>query len=135
MMKKLITFFANKHLFNNFLFLAILAGGVIFWNQTGKEDMPNMDMDFVRIGASYSGATAEEIDNYVTTPIEEAVEGIDGLKAIRSTSNYGNCSVFVELDGNSPNRPHVVDELKDAMNGLRLPEEVETPNVSEFKSA
>ena len=88
-MRRLIAYFAKKHLFNNFLFLAVLAGAVIFWNQTGKEDMPDMNMDFVRIGASYAGATPEEVDNYVTTLLEEAMEGVEGIKSIRSTSGYG----------------------------------------------
>ncbi|MBN2532046.1 MAG: efflux RND transporter permease subunit [Spirochaetales bacterium] len=133
-MKKIIEYFSNKHILVNFLVIIILIGGVIFWNNTGKEDMPNINFDMVRINASYPGATAEEVDYYVTRLIEEALEGIDGIKTMQSSSGQGSCSFFIELDPDSANRKNVVDDITNAVSTLRFPDDVETPRVNEFKS-
>ena len=77
-MKKLIAYFANKHLFANLFFIIVLAGGVIFWNNTNKEELPNIALDFVRISVSYPGASPEEVDYSVTWPLENELKSIAG---------------------------------------------------------
>ncbi|HEQ71184.1 MAG TPA: efflux RND transporter permease subunit, partial [Spirochaetia bacterium] len=134
-MKKLIQFFAQKHLFTNFLFIAVIVGAVFFWNTTGKEELPNINFDTAMISASYPGATAENMDLLVTRDIESALEGIDGILEVRSTSSQGSTTVIVDLDPHSPNRNEVVAEITDAVTVLDLPDAVETPRVREFKSS
>ena len=133
-MKKIIEYFSSKHILVNFFVVLIIIGAVYFWDITGKEDMPNMTFDFARVSAHYAGATAEEVDFHITGKIEEALEGIDGIKQIESTSSQGSCSVFISLEPGSSNRNTVVSEITDAVTGVNYPEDVETPNVREFKS-
>ncbi|MCK4797963.1 MAG: efflux RND transporter permease subunit, partial [Spirochaetes bacterium] len=135
-MTKIIKYFSKKHILTNFLVIAVFIGAILFWNKTGKEDMPNITFDFVSIRAAYPGATALEVEYFITKEIEEALEGIDGIKDINSTTSQGNCSVRIELEPNNPNKKNVADEIKDAMNSLRLPDDVENePRVRQFKSS
>ncbi|MBN2440543.1 MAG: efflux RND transporter permease subunit [Spirochaetales bacterium] len=133
-MRKIIEYFSDKHILTNFIIIIVMIGGIAFWNSTNKEDMPNITFDMARISASYSGATAEEVDYHILQPIEEALAGIDGIKSMNSTASQGGCSLFLELDPDSSNRKNVIDDITSAMNSLRLPEDVETPRVREFKS-
>jgi multidrug efflux pump subunit AcrB len=134
-MQKIIEYFSGKHIFNNFLVIAILIGAIFFWNKTGKEEMPNINFDTVRISTSYPGATAEEVDLLITSKIEAALDGIDGIKTINSSSGQGSCSVTVELDPLSQNRSTVVTEISDALGYIDYPDEVDVPRVVEFKSS
>ena len=135
-MTEIIKYFSKKHILTNFLVIAVFIGAILFWNKTGKEDMPNITFDFVSIRAAYPGATALEVEYFITKEIEEALEGIDGIKDINSTTSQGNCSVRIELEPNNPNKKNVADEIKDAMNSLRLPDDVENePRVRQFKSS
>jgi multidrug efflux pump subunit AcrB len=134
-MKKIIEYFSDKHIFTNFLVVAVLIGAVFFWNKTGKEEMPNINFDTVMISTSYPGATAEEVDLLITTKIEAALDGIDGIKSVTSSSGQGTCSVRVELDPASQNRSTVVTEIGDALNYIDYPEDVDIPRIIEFKSS
>jgi len=134
-MRRIIEYFSDKHIFTNFLVIAVLIGAVFFWNKTGKEELPNINFDTVLITTTYPGATAEEVDLLITTKIEDALDGIDGIKSVTSSSGQGTCSVRVELDPDSQNRSTVVTEIGDALNFVDYPEDVDVPRVIEFKSS
>lgn len=135
-MEKLIKYFSDKHILTNFLVIAVFIGAVIFWNKTGKEEMPNITFDSVSVSASYPGATAEEVEYFVTKEIEDALEGIDGIDEVNSSSSQGSCSIRISLTPNNPDRDTVVSDIKEAVATVKLPDEIEkTPNVREFKSS
>jgi multidrug efflux pump subunit AcrB len=135
-MKKIIDYFANKHIFTNFLVISVFVGAVIFWFITGKEEMPNITMDFMMVFASYTGAAPEDVEYYVTEEIEDALSGINGIQSIRSETTTGSCRVFIELQPNNPDRAGTIDEIKEAVDKLTFPEDVkDTVRVREFKSS
>lgn len=136
MLQKFVHYLLNKHILTNFFVLVVFIGAVIFWGRTSKEAMPNMTSDFVNISVNYPGATAEEVEYFVTKEIEDALEGIDGIKEISSNSSQGSCSIRVEMYPNNPDKNEVVQEIKDAVDTVRLPDEIEDdPRVRHFKSS
>ena len=68
-MKQIIQYFAEKHLFANFFFLAVLIGGIVFWSLVQKEELPDITLDFVRISVVFPGASAGEVEHFVPWPI------------------------------------------------------------------
>lgn len=134
-MRKIVEYFSRQHLFANFFIVAVLVGGFLFFQNTGKEELPNITFDMVRVSASYQGASAEEIDLQITRELEMALEGIEGIKNIVSTSSQGSCSLHVDLERYSPNRANVVTDIENAVKRVRLPDDVEDPNVREWKSS
>jgi multidrug efflux pump subunit AcrB len=136
MLKNMIRFFATQHLFSNFFFLAIFLGGLIFWELTPKEELPAMTFDTVRVSVAYSGASAKEVEYFVTIPLEKELGGIDGIKSIQSTSSQGSSSISVELEKNLPNRENLISEIRNAANRTKLPSEItDLPQVREFKTS
>ncbi|MFC1485343.1 efflux RND transporter permease subunit, partial [bacterium] len=136
MWEKIIQYCSQKHLLANFITLSVLFGGVFFWHYTPKEELPNMEFDFVRISANYPGASPSEVEHFVTKPIEDIVKGIDGVYEVSSMSNEGSSSVSVTLEQNYPDRDEAVLEIRNAVMDAKLPVEViDDPRVREFKTS
>lgn len=136
MLQKLVHYLLDKHILTNFFVLIVFVGAIFFWHKTNKEAMPNTTSDFVSISTNYPGATAEEVEYFITKEIEDALEGIDGIKQISSTSGEGSSTVRIELYSNLSNQDEVVQEIKDAVSAVKLPSEVENdPRVRQFKSS
>lgn len=136
MLEKIITYFVERHLLTNLIFIAILIGGVFAWNNTSKEELPDITFDMVRISVRYAGAPAEDVEYFVTKPIEEAVRGLDGVYRVSSTSSVGRSNINVELEQNYPTINEAITELRNAVLDVDLPIEViDDPNVRVFKTS
>ncbi|MBN1595470.1 efflux RND transporter permease subunit [candidate division FCPU426 bacterium] len=131
-----IAFFAKRHMLANMMFIGVMAAGVYFWFATNKEEMPNVTRDFVAISTSYPGASAEQVEHFITREIEEKLKGLDGIYRVTSNSSAGGSSIRVELEFNRPDRDQIVTDIKAAAYDADLPDEViEDPYVREFKSS
>ncbi len=135
-MKSFIEFFSHKHIVTNFIFLGICIGGVFFWGNTRKAEMPDFTLDFVRITTLYPGASAGEVEYFVTRPIEKELKTVSGIVRIESTSSEGTSSITVELDENESNKDTLITEIRNTVNSVTLPDEVdELPNIRQFKTS
>ncbi len=135
-MIRLIEFFSKQHLFSNFLFIIVVAGGILYWHKTSKEELPNITMDLVLVTTSYPGASASEIEMLVTWPLEKELQNIDGIETIRSTSSEGKSLITLELDKYDKNRSNTVSDIRNAVLSVRLPEEIiDLPEIRELKSS
>jgi len=74
MLRGLISYFVRRHLLANFIIFGVLLGGIYFWNTTNKEEMPNVTFDTLRVSVSYPGASAREVEYFVTRPLEDALK-------------------------------------------------------------
>ena len=90
MIERFVDFFVNRHLLTNILFVTIIVGGLMVWEDIKKEERPDVSYDLVRISANYPGATAEEVEYFVTRELEEALKGIDGIYRITSSVGRGS---------------------------------------------
>ena len=73
MTKKIVAYFAQRHLLTNFIFIAVFLAGAFAWQNTSKEEMPDITFDRIRISVKYLGAPAEDVEYFVTKPIEKSV--------------------------------------------------------------
>jgi len=136
MITRFIEFFVDRHLLTNMLFIATIVGGLLAWQEIKKEERPDVTFDTVRISASYPGATAEEVEHFVTRELEEELKGVDGVYRITSSVSRGSTNVRVELERDLPNRDEVITEIRNAALTADLPPEVrDKPTVRVFKSA
>lgn len=136
MLRALITYFVDRHLLTNLIFLSILIGGVVSWQNIKKEELPDVTFDRVRISANYPGATAEEVEHFVTKEIEEAVEGVDGVYRVISTASQGSTSITVELEQDFPRKDEAITEIRNAVSDVKLPEDVrDDPTVRVFETS
>jgi multidrug efflux pump subunit AcrB len=135
MLERFISFFVSRHILTNLLFITIMIGGFLSWPNIKKEELPDVTFDRVRISATYPGATAEEVEHFVTKGIEEVLEGLDGIYRITSTASQESTSITVELEKDYPDKNEAISEIRNAVSGVELPEEVrDEPSVRVFNS-
>ncbi|HRO14909.1 MAG TPA: efflux RND transporter permease subunit [Paracoccus sp. (in: a-proteobacteria)] len=128
-------FFIHRPVFAWVLAIVTMLAGVYALLGLPVSQYPDIAPTTVRITASYSGATAETVQNSVTTPIEDVLTGLDGLIYFDSTSSTGRSSLTLTFDDSvDPN---------DALNNVqtrvrsvesRLPSAVQTSGVSVTRS-
>lgn len=135
-MKKIIEYFCTRHLLSNVLFFGVIILSLFIWNSIGKEEMPEFASNWIRVNTVYPGAPAEDVELFVTKPIEDELKGLVGIEEIVSTSSVGVSSFRIVLDDDYPDKDEVVREIKDAVLRADLPSEVrDLPNIRQFKSS
>lgn len=93
------------------LSLTILLFGIIGFFFLGVREYPSVDPPVITVSTSYVGANAEVIETQITEPLEESINGIDGIKSISSSSRDGRSSITVEF--------RLGDNLEAAANDVR----------------
>ncbi len=136
MLEKFINYFVERHLLTNLIFVVVVVAGLVSWQGMKKEEMPDVTFDRVSISASYPGATAEEVEYFVTRELEKAVRGIDGVYRVTSTAAQGSTSVSVELEKDYPDKDEAISEIRSAVQDVKLPDDIrDDPTVRVFKTS
>jgi heavy metal efflux system protein len=79
------------------MFVVILIGGLIAFKQLNIEAYPDPTPPMVDVVTQSAGLSAEEIERYITIPIETQVAGIKNLRTIRTISLYGLSDVKLQF--------------------------------------
>src|SRR6201984_904746 len=79
------------------LFVAVLIGGLIAVNQLNTQAYPDPTPPMVDVVTKSPGLSAEEIERYITIPIETQVAGIKNLRTMRTISLYGLSDVKLQF--------------------------------------
>jgi len=91
-------FFIHRPVFAMVLAIVTMLAGAFAVTRLAVSQYPDIAPTTVRVSASYPGATAEAVQNSVTTTIEDALTGIDGLLYTTSTSSEGSASITLTFD-------------------------------------
>ena len=80
------------------LTLIILLFGFIGYNSLGVREYPSVDNPIISVSCSYPGANADVIENQITEPLEQNINGIPGIRSLSSTSSQGSSRITVEFE-------------------------------------
>ena len=111
--------------------LIILLFGAIGISLLGIREFPSVDPPIINVRTNYVGANADVIEAQITEPLEEAINGIQGIKSLTSTSNDGASSITVEFDVGA-DLEAAANDVRDKVSGAQrnLPPDAEPPVVS-----
>lgn len=111
--------------------IVIVLFGVIGISLLGVREYPSVDPPVISVRTSYVGANADVIEAQITEPLEEAINGIQGIKSLTSTSNDGTSSITVEFDVGA-DLEAAANDVRDKVSGAQrnLPPDAEPPVVS-----
>jgi len=133
-MKKLVEKFVQYPIYANLTIVIVILAGVFAYTSMNKSFFPETESRFISISVFYPGASPVEMEEGVTSRIEEAVRGLIGIKEINSTSTENRTSVSLETTGEY-NINEVLMEVKNAVDGISsLPSAAERPIVSKRRS-
>ena len=112
---------------------ALLVFGLFSYSRIGVDLFPDVDFPVVTITAIYPGANPETIETKVVDKIEEAVNAVNGIKVLRSTSmeNVGQVIIQFELEVHGDK---AVQDVRDKVSGVlaQLPKDLDPPVVQKF---
>ncbi|MDZ5699456.1 efflux RND transporter permease subunit [Chelativorans sp. M5D2P16] len=129
-------FFIDRPIFAIVLAIATMLAGVISIYSLPISQYPDVAPVTVRINATYPGATAEAVQNSVTSKIEGELTGLEGLLYVESTSSTGSGTITLTFDtGIDPELAQVEVQNRVARVESQLPESVQRNGIRVMRSA
>jgi len=77
--------------------VALLLGGAWVATQVPLEWAPTVELPEVRVTASWAGSSPRSVERYVTTPIERAIQNVEGTAGVESVSEEGQTTVTAQV--------------------------------------
>ena len=127
-MKNFVNLSLKQTVFINVVFIILMVGGIYSVFHTPVENLPPVAIGKVFITTVHYGASAEDVEQLVTREIEEAIDGLESVEYVQSTSMRNVSSVLVKFIDDTDYR-HLYDELRLRVLNIRneLPQEVDDP--------
>ena len=118
--------FIDRPILSGVISVLMVLVGVIGLSQLALEQFPEIAPPTVRIMASYTGANAETVQKSVVVPLEEAINGVEGMMYMTSNaSNNGSGSIGIFFrQGTDPDMAMVNVQNRAATVQGRLPSDV-----------
>ncbi|SJZ49075.1 efflux RND transporter permease subunit [Consotaella salsifontis] len=131
----LASFFISRPVFAIVLAIATMLSGVMGIYTLAISQYPDIAPVTVRVNATYNGATAEAVENSVTTKIESAMTGLEGLLYMESSSSTGSASISLTFaNGTDPELAQVEVQNKVSRVQSQLPDIVQDAGVTVSRS-
>lgn len=126
----LSTLSIKRPVFTIVINLTIVLFGLIGYSFLGVREFPSIDPAQVSIRTNYTGANSDIIESQITEPLEKAINSIDGIRNVTSSSIQGSSNITVEFN--------LDKDLEEAANDVRdkvsqatrsLPQDIDAPPV------
>ena len=111
--------------------LVIIIFGVIGFTYLGVREYPSVDNPIITVNVSYPGANADIIENQITEPLEQNINGIPGIRSLSSVSSQGSSRITVEFEL-SVDMETAANDVRDKVSRAQrfLPRDCDPPTVS-----
>lgn len=93
----LARFSVKKPVTITMMILIVIVLGVVSLSKLQIDLLPQMELPYVMVQTSYSGAGPEEIENLVTKPLEQTAATVENIEAIVSYSNEGSSLILMQF--------------------------------------
>src|SRR5690625_3226950 len=128
-MKGIVNFVLKNKLAVWILTIIIVATGMYSGTQMKTESIPDITIPYLIVTAVHPGATAEQVMEEVSIPLERAVEDLEDVENIfsNSSSSISNIQIEYDYDVDMAEKRSL---LQAAIDGFTLPDEVEEPMIT-----
>lgn len=111
--------------------LLLLVFGIIAWLNLPLREYPDVSRPQVNVSTTYTGASPEVVELKITTPIEERLSGIEGIKFIESTSARNQSRISITFD-TSRNLDDAANDVREAVAraARSLPDDASAPIIA-----
>jgi multidrug efflux pump len=130
-MSSLSTISIRRPVLSIVMSLTIMIFGIIGITFLGVREYPSVDPPIISVRTSYVGANADVILAQITEPLEEAINGISGIKSLTSISNDGASNITVEFEVGA-DMEAAANDVRDKVSRAQrnLPPDVDPPVIS-----
>lgn len=116
----------NRPVLATVMSIIIVLFGAIGYNFLGVREYPSIDPPIITVRTNYAGANADVIESQITEPLEKALNGIEGVRSISSTSAQGSSTITVEFNLES-NLEAAANDVRDKVSQVvrQLPQDID----------
>lgn len=114
--------------------ISILILGFLIYQGMPREAMPEVSAKMIHISVTYQGVSAKDMETLVTDPIENALENVEDLDTMTSTTQTGNSSVLLSFEEDT-DMDDALTEVRDKVADVSLPDDAMTPMINEIKTS
>lgn len=127
----MIRWFATNGIAANFMMLAILIGGIYTAAyHIPLEVSPERSFETVMVTMNYRGGTAKDIEQAILIPIEESLEGVEGIRDINAGASQGRARIWIDAEPGTDLRV-LLDDVSSRIDTITtFPDETERPVIS-----
>ncbi|MDR4434793.1 surfactin resistance protein SrfP [Bacillus tequilensis] len=111
--------------------IIVTAAGLYAGMNMKQESIPDVNMPYLTISTTYPGATPSQVADEVTKPVEQAVQNLDGVSVVTSTSYENASSVMIEYDYEK-DMDKAKTEAAEALDNVSLPDDAKDPEISRY---
>jgi multidrug efflux pump subunit AcrB len=124
--------FAHHRVAANLLMLMMLLGGAFALDRLNVQFFPSFELEVVTVRVLWTGASAEDIEDGITNPLEQRLKNVSNIHKITSTSTLGVSSLTMQFeDGTDPLL--ALDEVRRLVDEFRnMPQEAEKPEIAQL---
>jgi multidrug efflux pump len=110
--------------------IVIIIFGIIGFRFLSVREYPAIDPAVINVRTSYVGANADIVEQQITEPIEKAVNGVQGVKNITSTSAQGSSNITVEFEL-GVDLERAANDVRDKVSQVagNLPQDIDAPPI------
>ncbi|CAK8710612.1 Efflux RND transporter permease subunit [Candidatus Electrothrix gigas] len=131
-MKNIIAAFAGNTVFANIVLLLIFVGGGLALSTMRRETFPQFSVDKISVSVPYPGADPEEVEEGIILKVEEALEGVEGIKQYTTSARENIGTALVDVQESS-DISEVLDDVKSKIDAIStFPVDAEQPVVTEI---
>jgi len=126
----LSTLSIKRPVFTIVINLTIILFGIIGYSYLGVREFPSIDPAQISVRTNYTGANADIIESQITEPLEKAINSIDGIRNITSSSNQGSSNITIEFKLEK-NLEEAANDVRDKVSQAvrTLPQDIDAPPV------
>lgn len=120
----------KRPVLSSVLSIILLLLGFVGFNMLGLREFPSVDPPTITVSTNYRGANVDVMATQITQPLEESINGIDGIRTLTSSSSDGDSRITVEfnIDGNLE---AAANDVRDRVSRVisRLPPDCDPPVI------
>ncbi|WP_306118850.1 MULTISPECIES: efflux RND transporter permease subunit [unclassified Roseitalea] len=132
-MRRLIGAAIANRVLPNLLMLALIAGGLLALNTITVKVFPEISTGVVSVSVALPGSSPAEVRDSVVEPIEDALEGLSGIREITATARSDSGSVQAELTRGA-DVEDVITDIENAIDRITtFPDAAEEPQIVEIE--
>lgn len=125
----------NNPVTTSLVFIAFMIFGIFSLMKTSIAQYPDFDANIIMVMTSYPGANAQDVESNLTKTLENALNGVEDLKSLNSSSKENVCLLTLEFEYGT--------DIEDAINNVRdkldmvnsqLPDGASLPMIFKFSA-
>lgn len=131
-MNSIMAAFARHRIAPNAVMFIIIFLGLVALDRLNTQFLPDFDLNIINVSTPWEGASAEDVQEGLAIPVEQAILALTEVDRVTTTSIEGRASMTVTLKESAPPIDQMITEIEKAIAVLSLPDGVGDTLVEEF---